>query len=192
MSSYANKFLMAYGEEAIINRPTPINTKVSIKRSTRSSRDLGARESYWEGIISYDVSLLSGEIITIRNSPFLVQSVNHDPASGETAFFCAKCNAILCHKRIVETVDEDFHIITSWQTIKNDMPAFENIETYRLRQTPTGLLDSTKYVFQTSKAFDVQMLDRLVYNGKNYKPVSINDSLSGIVEIQAAFDERAD
>ena len=72
------------------------------------------------------------------------------------------------------------------------MPAFENIETYRLRQTPTGLLDSTKYVFQTSKAFDVQMLDRLVYNGKNYKPVSINDSLSGIVEIQAAFDERAD
>lgn len=188
--SYAEKFLKSKGQDCIIDRDVPVNTKVSIKRSTRASRDLGVREGYWEGLILYDANIQSGEIISIRDNKYLVQTVDYDPASMECAFFAAKCNAVLKHQRYVEDVDENNNLIQEWKTLNEFVYAFENIETYRLSSSPIGLVDSTKYVFEISKSEDIKELDRLVYEGKNYKPVSINNSMKGILIIQAAFDER--
>ena len=99
--SYAEKFLKSRGQECIIDRTPSVSTKVSIKRSTKASRDLGIREGYWEGFILYDSNIKSGEIITIRDTKYLIQSTNYDHASMECAFFSAKCNAIIQHKRYV-------------------------------------------------------------------------------------------
>lgn len=189
--SYAGKYLMSHGENAIINRTPQVNTKVSIKRSTRSSRDLGVREGYWEGLIPLIDSLQSGEILSIRDSKFLVQSTNYDPASEETAFFSAKCNAVLQHKRKEETTDDDGHLIQTWKPINTDVPSYGEIITYRLRQEDPGLLDSTKYTFQLSKSLGIMMLDRLVFNGTNYQVSSIDDiGMDGVVRVQAESDLR--
>ncbi len=189
--SYAAKFLKSKGQDCIINRATPVNTKVSIKRSTNASRDLGAREGYWQGLILADVNLQSGEIITIENNEYLVQTVTFDVASGECAFFAAKCNTILQHQRYDEDVDSNRNIVLEWKTLNSDVYSYGEIVTYRLRQEDPGLLDSTKYTFQVPKYLDVKLLDRFVFNDENYQVVSIDDiGLSGVARVQATADTR--
>lgn len=193
MMSYAEKFLVSRGQHCIIDRDDPVNTKVSIKRSTRASRDLGIREGYWEGLVLSDSNLQSGELITIRDNKYLVQSVNFDPASNESAFFAAKCNAVIQHKRYVEDVDGNNNIIKEWPTINADVPCYGEIVTYRLRQEDPGLLDSTKYTFQVPKSLGVTLLDRFVFEGKNYQVASIDDiGMAGVARCQVSDDTRPD
>lgn len=194
--SYAEKFLKSKGQDCIINRPAPTNTKVSIKRSTKASRDLGIREGYWEGLVLFDASLQSGETITIGNDKYLVQSVNYDPASNECAFFAAKCNAVIQHKRYVEELDEYNNVIKEWQDVNLsniNIDCYGEIVTYRLRQEDPGLLDSTKYTFQVPKSLGVEFLDRFVFNNKKYQVNSIDDiGMSGVARVQVSDDTRPD
>lgn len=190
---YAGNYLKAKGQDCTILRDIPVNSKLSIKRSTKSSRDLGSREAYWEGLILADAALLSGEVLQIGSSKYLVQSTNPDLASGETALFIAKCNAVIQHKRYVEDVDDNGNLIQDWQTLHAAVPCYGEIITYRLRQEDPGLLDSTKYTFQVPKALDVVLLDRFVYDESKYQVSSIDDiGLPGVSRIQCEDDTRPD
>ena len=190
--SYAGNNLLARGQSCTILREIPIDSKVSIKRSTKSSRDLGSREAYWEGLILADTGLQSGEIIQILANKYLVQSANPDPASGEIALFMAKCNAVIQHKRYVEDVDENNNIFQKWQTLNADVPCYGEIITYRLRQEDPGLLDSTKYTFQVPKILSIILLDRFVFNEKKYQVSSIDDmGMAGVARIQCEDDTRS-
>lgn len=189
--SYAGKFLKAKGQDCTINRAIPVNTKVSIKRSTRASRDLGAREAYWEGLILLESSIKSGEILIIGTDKYLVQSANYDLASGELVFFAAKCNAVLQHQRYEEDVDENGNVVHGWKTKNADVSCYGEIITYRLRQEDPGLLDGTKYTFQAPKSLGIVMLDRFVYDGNNYQVASIDGiGMSGVVRVQLQEDNR--
>lgn len=189
--SYAGKFLKSKGQNCIIERSVPIDSKVSIKRSTKASRDLGIREGYWEGLIPYEVNLQSGEIITIRDTKYLIQSTNYDHASMECAFFSAKCNAIIQHQRFVDDVDENYNPIQKWDTLNEDKPCYGEIVTSRLRQEDAGLLDGTIYIFQVPKVFGVVALDRIVFDGKNYEVASVDDiGMSGVARVQLSKDNR--
>lgn len=189
--SYAEKFLLAHGQDAVIYRDTQINTKVSIKRSSRAVYNIGLRESYWEGLVLAETELQSGEILIIGNDRFLVQSVNADYASTEHAFFAAKCNAVIQHKREEETLDDNNNLVKDWVTKNANVDAYGEIVTYQLRQYDPGLLEQTRYIFQVPKSIGVIELDRIVYNGSNYQVVSIDDvALKGVVRIQLAVDLR--
>ncbi|MDR7856085.1 hypothetical protein [Tissierella sp.] len=196
--SYAEKFIYSKGQDCVIHREPNVETKVSKKRSTKASRDLGIREGYWEGLIPNEVDLLSGEIITIkdnkRDAKYLVQSTNYDPQSMQTAFFSAKCNVTMRHMRFVDNVDDDYNPIQQWQDVDPDNV---NIDCYgeainqRLRQENPGLLESTIYILQIPKILGVKELDRIVFDGKNYQASSINDiGMSGILQVQLELDFR--
>lgn len=189
--SYTGNFVKAKGQNCTINRSVPVNTKVSIKRSTKSSRDLGSREAYWEGLILADAGLLSGDVVTIAAEKYLVQSVNLDPASMEHAFFAAKCNVILQHKRFVETTDANNNVIQEWQTINADVPSYAEVVTYALRQFDPGLLEQTRYIIQVSKSIGAVMLDRFVLGEDKFQVVSQNNAgLQGISILQLGIDTR--
>lgn len=195
MSTYAERFIKSRGENAVIKRTPPINTKVSIKRSTRSARDLGQREAYWEGIIPIEHGLKSGEYITIRGSKHLVQSVNFDKECLEMAFFATKCNCTVKHQREVETgVDQWNQIIKEWRNVNSsfcDIPSYCENVTYRMRQEDPGLLNTTKYTFQLPKSLNIQLLDRIVYNNEKLRVDSINDlGLVGVIIVQVTDDVR--
>lgn len=189
--SYAGNFLNSKGQACAILRDPIITSKISIKRSTKSSRDLGSREAYWEGLILADTAVQSGEIIQIHDDKYLVQSTNPDPASGETALFVAKCNAIIQHWRYIEDTDNNGNLVQEWRTLHADVPCYGEIITYRLRQEDPGLLDSTKYTFQVPKALGVILLDRFVYGNKKYQISSIDDiGMPGIARAQCEDDIR--
>lgn len=191
--SYAEKFLKSKGQDCIIERGVLVNTKVSIKRSTKASRDLGIREGYWEGLILADSNLKSGETITIRDTKYLIQSTNYDSASMECAFFSAKCNSVIQHKRYVEDVDENYNPIQEWKTISPDAACYGEIVTSRLRQEDVGLLEGTIYIMQVPKILGVLVLDRFVYDGKNYEVASIDSiGLEGVSRVQLSADNRPD
>lgn len=191
--SYAERFLKAYGQDAVIQRDIPVNTKISIKRSSRAAYNIGLREGYWEGLVLADAGLQSGEILIIGADKYLVQSVNLDPASGESAFFAAKANAVLIHKRLVETVDENNNLVQTWQTLNADVPAYVEVITYSLRQFDPGLLEQTRYIAQVVKSIDAHMLDRFVLNSENLQVVSINNAgLHGVSILQLGIDIRPD
>lgn len=195
-SSYAQKHLYAHGLNCIIERDPFIVTKVFMKRATKSTNNLGNREALWEGIIPADRCLKSGELLTVGNDKYLVQSVNFDLASNEDLFFIAKCNAILQHKRYTEELDENNNLVKEWKTINADVASFGAIVTYELRQFDPGLLSSTRYVFQVPKSLGVKELDRIIYGeGPNnkYQVDSIDDvALEGVVRIQLSVDTRSD
>lgn len=189
--SYASKFLKSKGQDCVIERTTPFNTKVSIKRSTKASRDLGIREGYWEGLIPADSNLKSGEIISIRDIKYLIQSSNYDPQSTEIAFFSAKCNVVFDHKRFVDDVDENFNPIQGWGDINNIVPSYGEVITSRLRQEEPGLLEGTIYILQVPKDLSVLELDRIIFSGKKYQVASIDEmGLEGVSRIQLEKDLR--
>lgn len=189
--SYAGNFLKSRGQDCTILRDIPVISKVSIKRSTNSSRDLGSREAYWEGLILAEANVKSGEVLEMFGDKYLVQSANFDLASDETAFFSAKCNAVIQHMRYVEDVDINDNIIQEWHALNTDVPCYGEVITYRLRQEDPGLLDSTKYTFQVPKTLGVVLLDRFMYEGKKYQVDSIDDiGLSGVARVQCSDDTR--
>ena len=192
--SYHERFLKAKGQDCIILRPIPVNTKASIKRTTRASRDLGAREGYWEGTILAEVALQSGEVIEIFGNKYLVQSSNLDPESGETAFFAAKCNATIQHKREDDGTDLDGNLIKIWKPVNPDapdVPAYIEVVTYSLRQYDPGLLEQTRYLAQVSKSIGAMLLDRFVMDDGNMQVVSINNvGLEGTAILQLGIDIR--
>ncbi len=189
--SYAANFLKAHGQDAVIQRDVPVNTRVSIKRSSRAAYNIGLREGYWEGLILADSDLQSGEVLAIGADKYLVQSVNFDPASNEDIFFAAKANAILQHKRYGETVDEYGNIIQGWETITPDVAAYVEVVTYSLRQFDPGLLEQTRYLAQVPKSIGAILLDRFVLDDGNYQVVSINNAgLQGISILQLGVDTR--
>ena len=175
----------------------PYRTHISLRRTTRASRELGIRAGYWDGLIPIESKLLSGEIITVADAytttQYLVQHANYDPQSRQIAFFCARCNVIMNHMRYVEDVDENFNPKNEWQTLNADTPCYGEIVNQKIRQEIPGLLEGTIYIFQVSKVLGIEMLDRIRYNDKNYQVVSIDDiGLSGVYQIQLQKDFRPD
>lgn len=189
--SYAAKYLKAHGQLCTIERTPAIQSYISMKRSTRAVRDLGSREGYWEGLILADSNLESGEVFSVGNDKFIVQTVTPYAASGELVWFAAKANAFLTHQRYVEVVDSNGNITQTWETLAENIPAFGEVVTYELRQRDPGLLDSTRYIFQIQKNLGVELLDRFVHLGENYQVNSIDDiALAGIARIQLGSDVR--
>ena len=191
---------MAHGQDCIVERDEPIETKVSIKRSTKAARDISIRASYWEGLIPLDIDLLGGEIISIfdpyRSTKYLVQHTNYDPQSRQTAFFGAKCNSIIRHMRYITGIDEGNNLIKEWRDVDPDkvyIDCYGMVINQRIRQEMPGLLEGTIYLFQVPKSLGVVELDRFVYNDKPYMVASIDDiGLEGIDLIQLSKDVRPD
>lgn len=189
--SYTSRFLESKGQTCTILRTTPVSTKVSVKRATKSTGDLAVRDSYWEGLILVSANLASGEVFDIGGKRFLAQTVETDYTSGETHFFATKVNATLVLQRYQETLSSG-NIIQQWVTVNSNIPAFGEIVTSNLRQYDPGLLPNTKYLFQIPRSTGVQLLDRIVYNGNPYQVDSVDDiMLAGIVRIQCSTDTRA-
>ena len=179
--------------DCTIQRPTPFQTKVSIKRSTNSVYNVGVREAFFEGLIPIESNLISGEIVSIKNDNYIVQTVNYDLASKELEFYCAKCNVIVQHKRYTETIDENLNVVMAWETINADIPAYGEVITYRMIQQDPGLLEGTKYTLQVPKSLGVELLDRFVFNGEKYQVTSIDSlGLVGVIRCQLKIDLRAD
>jgi hypothetical protein len=190
--SYAKKFLNSRGMDCTIQRPTPFQTKVSIKRSTNSVYNVGVREAFFEGLIPLESDLKSGEVLTINNDKYIAQTVNYDLASKELEFYCAKCNVIVQHQRHEETTDENFNVVMAWETINADIPAYGEVITYRMIQQDPGLLEGTKYTLQVPKSLGVELLDRFVFNGEKYQVTSIDSlGLVGVIRCQLQADLRA-
>lgn len=194
--SYASKFLKAHGEDCTINRNPIVTTKASIKRSTKSSNNLGNREALWEGLILRTAGALSGDILTIGSDNYLLQSINSDYASGEDGFFAAKTNAVLIHKRYGNSVDSNGNLVQAWETLKDNVYGYGEVVTYTLRQYDPGLLPQTRYIFQVPKSLGIIELDRMIYgtgDNNKYQVESIDDiALKGVVRIQLSKDTRPD
>lgn len=186
------RHLLRRGIDCIIQRDPPQVTKISMRIITRASRDESGRESYCEGVVLADSNLQSGEVIEIEGARYLVQSVNADPTFGELVFFAAKVNASLTHQRYQETVDpETGNIVQEWVTLNASLPVFGQAVTAALRQVDPGLLETTKYIFFVSKTAGVQLMDRVVFDGKNLHVNAVDDiMLPGVARIQAGQDVR--
>lgn len=190
--SYAERFLKAHGQECTILRTPTVASYVSMKRSTRATRDLAAREAYWEGIILADSSLSSGEVFQIGTDKYLVHSCGPDPASRERYWFAAKTNATLTHKRLTQTANNSTGDISeSWGTLTDNIFAFGQEITRQMRQYDPGLVDEAIYLFQAQSTLGIERLDRIVVNGKNLQVESVDDiGLSGVVRVQCSADLR--
>ncbi len=192
--SYAGKYLKAKGQDCIINKTPAITTKVSIKQLTKSANNLGNREALREGLVLKTAGALSGDILTINTEKYIVQSINEDFASSEDAFFAAKCNAILVHKRLGESADTKGNVVQQWNIVNSNVNGYGEIITYTLRQYDPGLLPQTRYIFQVPKNLGIVELDRIIYgdgNNNTYKVESIDDiALKGVVRMQLSKDTR--
>jgi len=192
LMSYAARYLQAHGQACIIKRTPEVQSYVSLKRSTRATRDVVLRDAYWEGLILAESLLASGEVIKVGSTQYIVQSVDGDPASGELAFFAAKVNASLTHQRYTETVDPNTgNIVQAWTTLNASLPAFGQAVTAALRQADPGLLETTRYLFFVPKTAGVQVMDRLVLSGENLQVNALDEiMLPGVARIQAGQDVR--
>lgn len=187
---YAEAALRKYGQVCTIRRTPPITSYLSMKRSSKSGRDLGLREAFHEGLILGSVALHSGEVFEVGNDKYLVQSAVPDQ-TGETFWFAVKTNAVLTHQRYTEDVDDGGNIVQEWVTLNADVSAFGEVITARLRQEDPGLLDSARYIFQVPKSIGVVRLDRFVFDSANYQVESVDDiALAGVFRVQLGVDVR--
>lgn len=202
--SYASKFLASRGQDAFVERQRSLTIpglavfyphfKVSMKRTTKATRDPGVRDAAWEGLAGEESALAGGEIMTVGLDKYLVQSVNTDVASGELSFFAVKTNAVLTPQRITASMDADNNIVEtwSWSPSGTTVDAFGQVITYSLRQYDPGLLESSRYIFYLPADIGLQVMDRVVLASENLMVNAIDPlMLEGIVRIQAGSDTRA-
>jgi hypothetical protein len=162
-----------------------------MKQSSKNSASPAIREANWYGIMPATASLISGEVLQVDEDYYLIMTVGPDPATGELFFYAAKVNATLTLMRLDEDTDDDGNITQEWDEVSDDIYAFGQIITASLRQQDPGLLDVTEYVFYVAKTIGAQALDRIIYNGANYRVESIDDvGLPGVTRLQLAVDIR--
>jgi len=192
VASYAAKYIQGYGQSCSVTSRTPnVTTYISLKRSSKSTSDPGARDALWEGLALLSSSLISGEIVTIDGTRYLVQSTNKDLLSGELAVFLAKSNVTLTHKRISETADANFNITNTWTTKNSNVYGYGSTVNREMSQQDPGVLPETVYHFQVPSSINALIKDRMVFDGNNYEVVSIDDiGLSGVVRLQLGVDNR--
>jgi hypothetical protein len=184
--SYVGKFLMAAGRPCTILRATPIESYVSLRRASRSTR---RGEAYWEGLILADTNLTSGDILQIGLDKFLVHYTH--ASSGELAWFGAKANAAVSIYRYAELADENGNIIQDWELVASNVPAYGEIVTASLRAQDPGLLPNTRLLLQIPKSVNAQVMDRIVLGDKKYQLDSLDDvMLQGIARLQLSEDLR--
>lgn len=188
--SYAGKYLKAHGQACSIARTPAATSYISVKRSSKSTSNFAIRESYWEGLILADAVLISGEIVQVGGTNYLVHTASLDVASGETVWFGTITNATLTHQRATET-SSNGHITETWAEANADVLAFGQMVNAQMRQSDPGLLDDATYLFQAQNSMGFLVLDRLVHGTKNLKIESVDDiGLSGVVRLQCSIDFR--
>lgn len=190
LMSYTSMFLESRGQPCTILRDVPVNSKVSMKRATKTTGNLAVRDAYWEGLMLASANLASGEVFDVGGIRYLAQTVETDYASSETHFFATKVNAKLTIQRYEEIV-VDGNIVQQWVTVAQNVPAFGEIITAEMRRYDTGIADNARYFFQIPKSIGVRQLDRVIYNDGLYCVESVDDvMLGGVVRIQVSVDTR--
>ncbi len=179
------RFLLRRGQICTIQRNPPINSRVSMKLTTKAMRDESARESYWEGIVLADSNLTSGEIITINGLNFLTQTVLPNP-QGELLWYGVKTNSQLELIQEQETVDDNGYIIKT-PIVVATIPAYGTIITATLRQQQPGLLPNSIWLFQIPSSYGVKTGDKLRFSGRNIRVEAANILfLGGVTELQCS------
>ena len=187
--SYAASFLNAHGVPFTILRTVPVSSKISIRPSVKSARDFGAREAFWEAFVLAETNMASGELFQIGGDVYLVHSASAT-YRGELAITAVKTNCTLAHYKFTENIDAKYNLSKSW-VLQNALYAYGEIVTAELRARDPGLLQGTRYIFQIPKQTEVEMLDRIVFNGANYQVDALDDiGLKGVMRIQASEDNR--
>lgn len=188
---YTKAFLKSKGEPITILREPQVVFFGSLKRSTRATYSLTSREHFFEGLIESDSNLVGGEYFTRRSETYLTQTTDFDLESGELSVYAARTNALIDVCRETETPDENGNVSKGWPPVLSSLPAFVEIATRSLKQEDEGLLDTAIYTFQFPSSKDAQVMDRVVYEGKNYKVDSRDPTgMRGIIRIQVSPDFR--
>jgi hypothetical protein len=190
--SYTSNFIKKCGQLCTILRTPAVNSYVSITLATKGYSD--NRDLYREGLILADSNLTGGEVFTVREESFLTRSVSFDSQSGELAFFASKVNAILSHKRYVETTDEWGNVVKEWVTITEIVHSTSRVVTAALLEKDPGLLPNTKWTFAIPATVALQKLDRLEFtNGTKCQVEDIDPlRLPGLLYVQCSDDLRGE
>lgn len=190
--SYTSSFIKQRGQPCTILRTPVVSSYVSMTMATRGYSD--NRELYREGLILADSSLTGGEVFTVREESFLTRSVSFDPQSGELAFFASKVNAILAHKRYMETTDEWGNVVQKWATITETVYSTSRVVTAALLEKDPGLLPNTKWTFTIPSTVALQKMDRLEFaDGTKCQVEDIDPlRLPGLFYVQCSDDLRGE
>lgn len=184
---YADTFLERYGLPCTILRSPPVPSFVTMRRVSNSSIP-ATREAAWRGLILKESDLTSGDLFTVSDETFLVESTT--PADGALEWFAVKCNATIEHQRAQKVLDEEGNLVRQWATLATT-PVWGQIVTARLRQEDPGLVDNARYIFEIPKSFGVKLMDRFIYGGTAYQVESVDDvALPGVVRVQLGVDLR--
>jgi hypothetical protein len=157
-------------------------------KRVRTSGDEAKRDGEWMGTALPDSALVSGDVFVVGSDSYLVQSVT--TYSGYLEWYAVKCNATVQLWRFAKTANGRGDITQTWTQLAST-PAWGQIVTAKLAQADPGLLDLAKYVFELPKSLGAKVLDRIVYNGRNYRVESVDDvAMSGVVRLQLGEDTR--
>jgi len=190
--NYTSNFIKKCGQPCTILRTPAVNSYISMTMATRGYSD--NRELYREGLILADSNLKGGEVFTVLDESFLTRSVSFDPQSGELAFFASKVNAILTHKRYMETTDQWGNVSQKWVPITEMVYATSRVVTAALLEKDPGLLPNTKWTFTIPTTVALQKLDRLEFsNGTKCQVEDIDPlRLPGLLYVQCSDDLRGE
>ena len=190
---YAGMYLKKYGQQVTINREKPATAYAGLKRSSKATSSITARDSMFEGLIEASSALVSGDTFTIGNDTYLVQTADFDHHSGEIIFFSVRTNSIASVLVEEETADENLHLVKEWKSLKSNILCYKEVVTRTQRQHDAGILDNTIYIIQIPKVAEIKELSRVIFDGdtKKYKIESFdNDGLDGVYKIQLSKDTR--
>lgn len=198
---YTTRFLKRKGQPCEITTRTPsVVSKCIIAPASRSGFRVADRDNYIDGLILADTNLIPGEVVAVSafisgnagQKEILVFGVDPDPVSGQLKFMGAKSNTPLNWQRQTTSVDENYNVVTVWETVSADIPAFGQVVTAYLRQEDPGLLPTTRYLFSVPSTYGIQQMDRVTFATTVSCQVDSLDNiiLDGIVRLQCSDDTR--
>lgn len=165
---------------------------VLFTRIGRGTKRFLVNNVFW-GLLDSDTEFNTGDIvINSKNEKLYLVALAKNLQGVKGEFY--KVNATIDIKRISQEYDEyDNPISSSATTVYKDYECVYEYVSTKMHLYDYGLLDSTVMRFLLSKDVDIQMLDRIVLNGKNYQVNNIDDfSFSPFRYCQCSEDTRDD
>lgn len=187
VTQYVEELLVQIGEDCTVDG---VPTKVMISDLQRTYNNI--QENSKQAVVSNKISIDKGSIINFSDGRTgLVYTIpNNDIVSLSMTILM--CNATVEVFRFEETYDNDpssktfGDIVSDGEESKGLVVGFIERLTAREKQYDVGLLHESILRFITSVGVDVQMEDHIVFKGKRYRVVDIDDITEGLHVVQLA------
>lgn len=171
------------------------NTKgteqIHLTRQGISNNDF-AHTHKFKGLLETTTVLSEGDLVVVNNEKYLTMAMRKIVFQNTNQANLWKCDDLCSIYALQSKYEGNIRIGTAFEPVKTDIPCIQRDTNAKMKYYDAGLLETTIKLVYLQFNSNIELGQRLVIEGKNYKIDSIDNTVRNVMCLQLSADKRED